>query len=67
MLPKHCSNHFTIYVSQIIILYNVSLHSVISQLYHNKTGKINKHKKNPLLRSSIFLPNLENAPKEKCP
>ena len=52
----YCGNHFTIWVSQIIILYNVSLHSVISQLYHNKTGKINKHKnKNLFLGPQYFL------------
>ena len=36
MLPKHCSNHFTIYVSQIMMLCTLNLYSAISQLYLNK-------------------------------
>ena len=31
-----CDDHFTIYLSQIIVLYTLNLHSVVCQLYLNK-------------------------------
>lgn len=31
-----CGDHFTIYLSQIIILYTLNLHSAACQLYINK-------------------------------
>lgn len=37
----YCGNHFTIYVSQIIMLYALDLHSDICQLFLNKKKKYN--------------------------
>ena len=31
-----CGDHFTVYLSQIIVLYTLNLHSVVCQLYLNK-------------------------------
>ena len=36
----YCGHHFTIYVSQTIMLYTLNLYSDVCQLYVNKTGKI---------------------------
>ena len=35
----YCGNYFTIYVSQIIMLYSLNLYSAVCQLYPSKTGK----------------------------
>lgn len=35
----YCGNHFTIYLSQIILMYTLNLYSVVCQLYLNKTRK----------------------------
>ena len=34
----YCGNHFTIYVSQIIMLCTLKLHNTVCQWYLNKTG-----------------------------
>ena len=33
----YCGNHFTIYVTQIIMLHTLNLHSAVCQLYLSKT------------------------------
>ena len=35
----YCDNHFTIYVNQTIMLYDLDLYSEICQLFLSKTGK----------------------------
>ena len=35
----NCDNHFTVYISQIIILYTLNLYIDLCQLYLNNTGK----------------------------
>ena len=35
----YCGNHFIIYVSQVIMLHTLNLHSAICQLYLNKTER----------------------------
>ena len=35
----YCGNNFMMYVSQIIMLCNLSLYSAVCQLYLNKTGR----------------------------
>ena len=40
----YCSHHFMTYVSQIIILYTLTLHSPVSQLYLSKTRRKKKKK-----------------------
>lgn len=60
------SNHFTIYVSQVIMLHTLNLYRVVCQFCLNKTGKINEQKNsNQPLRLSISLPDLASAPKGK--
>lgn len=40
-IHKNYDNHFTVYVSQIIMLYMLNLYSASCQLYLNKTGRKN--------------------------
>ena len=40
-----CSNHFMMNVNQIIMLYVLSLHSDVCQLYLNKIGRLKKGEK----------------------
>ena len=42
----YCGDHFMMFVSQIITLCNLNLHSPVYQLYLNKTGQKNKIKLN---------------------
>lgn len=43
MLDVNFSNHFTIYVSHIIMLYTLTLHSAVYQLHLNKAVKMLKN------------------------
>ena len=54
---NYCGNHFMMYVSQIIILYTLNLHSAICQLYLNKP-KGKKLEKN--IGSMLFDIGLSN-------
>lgn len=45
-----CGKHFTVYVSQVIMLYILNIYSGTCQLYLNKTGK---RKKRSRERSSL--------------
>ena len=38
----YCDNHFMLYVTHIIMLYTLNLHSAVCQLYLNKTTKKRK-------------------------
>ena len=35
----YCDNHFMVYVSQIVMLYTLSLYSAVYQFYLNKTER----------------------------
>ena len=35
----YCDNNFMMYVSQIIMLYILNLHTAVCQLYLNKSGR----------------------------
>ena len=49
-LKDNHDNHFMMYVSQIIMLYTLSLFSAVWQLYFNKTGRRKKEKKKSMER-----------------
>ena len=38
MLLTHCSNHFTIYIVQTVMLYALNLYNDVCQLFLNKNG-----------------------------
>ena len=48
----YCGNYFLMYVSQMIMLFTLTLYSAICQLYLNKTGK--KEKKKAEILEPVF-------------
>ena len=51
VIKIYCGNHFTMYVSQTIMLYTLNLYSVVCQLYLNKTGQKTYKFLNQILRN----------------
>ena len=60
----YCDNHFIMYVSQIIMLYTLSVSSAVCQLYLHKTGR--KKKKEKRNEGELYQPGfLEYEIKKK--
>lgn len=54
MLSNLVGNHLMIYVSQIITLYTLNLHSVVCQSHLNKTGRKKKQQLQPKKKKVFF-------------
>lgn len=55
LVTKHCGNHFTVYVSQSIILSTLILYNDVCKLYLNKTGGKSQKQKSASLVSQFFI------------